>query len=270
MKKILSGLLILFGIMVFCGYAEAKDKTVKFVQATDVHYIAGDEDAQEFMKQFAKSVNSIKGLNFVVFTGDNIDGADKESLKEFLKLTKKINAPCYFVLGDHDVSRSSGLNKEEYYAVVRINDIFNPVWSPNYKFSKKGFLFVAVDGAKEIIPGPNGYYKQNTLDWLDKILVKNKDKKVVILQHFPLLAPKHVKSHTTYKAENYLNLLDGHDNVIAVISGHYHTNKEEMRNGVYHISTPDMTSAPHYYKLIEIIQTKDMLPMVFTQLRTAE
>lgn len=270
MKKIISCLLVLLGITVFSGCAFAKDKSIKFVQISDVHYISGDEDAQDYLTKFAKSVNNIKGVSFVVFTGDNIDTSDKEALKEFLKLTKKIKAPCYFLVGDHDVSRSTGLTKEKYFNVVRSYYPFNTAWEPSYKFAKKGFLFVAVDGAKEIIPGPNGYYKMNTLTWLNKTLNHNKNKKVVIFQHFPLLVPKNVKSHVTYKAEDYLNLLDKHNNVIAILAGHYHVNKEEMRNGVYHISTPSIIDPPHYYKLIEIVQTKDLLPMVFTQLRDVD
>lgn len=267
MKKIFSILLMMVCVFAFGGGAFAKDKSIKFVQVTDVHYRAGDEDAKTYMKEFTKSVNEIKGLSFVIFTGDNIDTSDMQSLKEFLRLTKSIKAPCYFIIGDHDVARNTGVSKEKYCNTIRRYYWFNPAWTANYKFAKKGFLFVAVDGAKEIIPGPNGYYKANTLAWLEKVLNHNKNKDVVILQHFPLIEPRQIKSHTTYKAEDYLKLLDNHNNVIAVISGHYHLNKEEMRNGVYHISSPALIKEPHYYKLIEIVRSKNMLPMVFTQLR---
>ena len=57
---------------------------------------------------------------------------------------------------------------------------------------------------------------------------------------------------------------------MAVVSGHYHLNKEDMRNGVYHVSTPAFAEEPHYYKLIEIISTKNFLPMIFTQLRSID
>ena len=44
-----------------------------------------------------------------------------------------------------------------------------------------------MNGVKEVIPGPNGYYKESEIIWLDRRLTKFKNKKVVILQHFPLL-----------------------------------------------------------------------------------
>ena len=74
-------------------------------------------------------------------------------------------------------------------------------------------------------------------------------------------------SHKTYMAERYLELLDKHENVIAVVSGHYHTNHEVMRNGVYHISSPAFAEEPHYFKVIEVVDGQNLLPMIFTQLR---
>lgn len=267
MRKILS-IILLFAALLFTPQgAFAKGKSVKFVQVTDTHYVLENEAAEAWIKQLVKEINRTEGVDFVVFTGDNIDSPDAKSLHSFLRLVGRIRKPCYFVVGNHEVSRNARLDKSKYYDIVRAHNWFSPAWKANYTFKKKGFLFVVMDGAKEIIPGPNGYYRQETLDWLDKVLAKNKDRRVVILQHFPLVEPRKMNSHRTYKAENYLELLDKHENVVAVISGHYHTNSEEMRNGVYHVSSPAFSDEPHYYKVIEIMDDKDLLPMVFTQLR---
>ncbi len=267
MKKFLFYLLV-FSVLIFIPLkAEARVGTVRFVQATDIHYVSGDEDMKNVLKTFVKSVNRIKGLDFVIFTGDNINSPDIATLKEFLKTVRGIKAPVYYIIGNHDVSKNSGLDKDKYLEVLRANNIFHPIWKPNYKFNKKGYVFIIADGAKQIIPGPGGYYKKDTLDWVDKQLTKNKHKNVVIIQHFPIISPRKSRTHQTYKADNYLEMLDKHKNVIAVISGHFHINKEEMRNGVYHVSTPAMMLEPHYYKLIEIKQNGKYAPVVFTQLR---
>ena len=94
-----------------------------------------------------------------------------------------------------------------------------------------------------------GYYKSKTLDWLEVELNKYFDKKIVILQHFPLIPPSKKESHYTFKAEEYLELLNTHNNVLAVISGHFGVDKEIEQNGILHIST---TSAPNY-KIIDIL-----------------
>ena len=89
----------------------------------------------------------------------------------------------------------------------------------------------------------------------------------VILQHFPLVPPKEMATHKTYQAEKYLEMLDKHNNVIAVVSGHYHINGEQMKDGIYHICTPTLLNKPHQYKIIDIVTTKGFSPMIYTQLR---
>lgn len=267
MRRSLSILFMLVAFFTCSQAAFAKGRTVKFVQVSDVHYYQGNEDAEANMKKLAKDINKISGVDFVVFTGDNIDSPDVKSLHEFLSKAGKIKAPTYFVIGNHDVSSNAKLDKSKYLDVIRAHNWFYPAWKPNYAFKKNGVLFVIVDGAKQVIPGPNGYYKKDTLAWLDKVLTKNKKTPVIILQHFPLVEPRKANSHKTYKAEEYLELLDKHENIVAVVSGHYHANAEEMRNGVYHVSTPAFAEAPHYYKVIEVVSSKHFLPMIFTQLR---
>lgn len=269
MRKFLLGIFLLLSLFLFTSTtgAWAKDKNVRFIQVSDVHYVSENEQAQKWLEALVKEINSTENVDFVVFTGDNIDSPNVKYLHDFLKTVGKINRPCYFVIGNHDVSTNSGLNKPKYLDVIRYHNWFSPAWKPNYTFRKNGYLFVVVDGAKQVIPGPNGYYKQDTLAWLDKVLTKNKKKQIVILQHFPLIEPRKMTSHKTYMAEKYLELLDKHENVIAVVSGHYHQNHEVMRNDVYHVSSPAFAEEPHYFKVIEIVAGQNLLPMIFTQLR---
>ena len=45
--------------------------------------------------------------------------------------------------------------------------------------------------------------------------------------------------------------IEKHSNVIAVISGHYHQNREEFYDNIYHIITKNFSNNG-YYKIIEI------------------
>jgi 3',5'-cyclic AMP phosphodiesterase CpdA len=210
----------------------------------------------------------------VVFTGDNINNPDEKNLKAFLKIVKKLKVPYYIAIGDHDVYKANGLSKVRYYDMIHENNWFMYRHQPNFKFKKKGFVFLIVDGAKEIIPGSVGYYREGTLEWLEQELVKNENEDVIIFQHFPVVYPDNseasVKSHKTYKVEEYKELLDKHHNVLAVLSGHFHSNSENMTNGVYHISTPSLIALPQSYKVIDIVTTKDFSPIIYTQLREFE
>ena len=128
---------------------------------------------------------------------------------------------------------------------------------------------MVVDGAKEVIPGAAGYFKEDTLKWLDRTLKKYKDDYVVIFQHFPIEEPYFNRTHKTFDADGYRTILDKHDNVVAIVSGHFHANGEKMVDGVYHISTPSLLESPHYYKVIDISVNGKKKPKVYTQSRYA-
>ncbi len=107
------------------------------------------------------------------------------------------------------------------------------------------------------------------MKWLDEKLTKNEKKSVIIFQHFPVIYPDGVdlKTHKTYRVEDYKEVLAKHNNVLAIITGHFHTNSETMENGVYHISSPSILSIPQSYKVIDIVTTKDFSPIIYSQLR---
>lgn len=232
---------------------------VKFVQVTDVHTT---KDNVNYLKDFVDEVNQYQDLDFVVFTGDNIDKAHIEDLNLFLGEIKNIHFKTYVLLGNHDVFKSNHLNKKLYMQTVRNTLGSYHSNKPNYVFKVKDIVFVAMDGVKEVIPASNGYYRENELLWLDKTLTKYKKHKVVILQHFPLLDWRSA-DHSLYKKDEYLKVLAKHNNVIAVISGHYHQNREENQYGVYNIVTKNFDKNK-YYKIIEIDNKSNM---IYTQLK---
>lgn len=243
---------------------------IKFVQVADSHFKNKDEYREQVLTNTVKSINKEKNISFVVFTGDNIDSPHAEYLPEFVKIINKLNVPYYIVIGNHDVFKNNGLSKIQYLEIVRDNNCFYRYKEPNYVFKKNGFVFIVVDGTKEIIPGSIGYYKQDTLDWLEKQLKKYKKSKVVIIQHFPLITLKESQTHYVYQKEKYIELLDKYDNIISVIAGHLHNNQEVMRNGVYHITSPTLLSEPPVYKIISITTAKGFSPMVYTELKEVD
>ena len=269
MKKILLLILCIFNLLIFQPLAMAESSHVKFVQVSDVHYVPNDEYLQEKIKALVNNINNLKNVDFVVFTGDNVDFASSDYLREFLTKIEEIRVPCYFVIGNQDVSEFDGLSKEKYMQIVHSRYKMNPANS-NYVFKKNGIVFAVVDGARQTIPSANGYYRKQTLEWLDRVLSENIENLVVILQHFPIYAPNLKRPLQTYKADEYLTLLDSHENVSAVISGHVYANQELMRKEVYHIITPAFMSEPHYYRIIDITVGKNLLPMVFTDLQTID
>lgn len=249
-------------------------ENIKFVQVADTHITVGSEYSMNVLKSAVEDINNQPDIAFVVFTGDNINSPKEENLRAFVKIVSKLKVPYYIALGNHDVYKSNGLSKVRYFEILRETNLLYPQRKPNYEFKKNGFVFLIVDGAKEIIPGAVGYYRNDTLDWVDKQLTKNAKSDVIILQHYPIVYPdgteNRLKTHRTYKVEQYQELIDKHNNLLAVISGHFHMNSENMKNGVYHIATPSLIGLPNAYKIIDIVTTKDFSPIIYTQLREFE
>lgn len=276
MKLFKLNLILLF--FVIFGTQIAYSKELKFIQITDSHLstIGTDyserevENSKNVLEKTIADINTIPNVDFVVFTGDNIDQANPSELKNFLKIANELYMPYYVVIGNHEVFKSQKFTKKDYINIVRKYSKNCRPSGPNYEFKSRGIVFLVVDGAKEIIPGPAGYYKKDTLAWLDKKLTHYKKSKVVILQHFPIVAPCYNRTHATYDVQEYEDVLKKHSNVIAIISGHYHTNGETMRNGIYHISSPSLVEAPHNYKVIEIENKNGKNHQIYTQLRCAE
>lgn len=251
---------------------------LKFIQITDSHFSSSKEEytqrevetSKNTLEKTVKDINSISDVDFVVFTGDNIDTANEPDLKQFLSIANKLKVPYYMVIGNHEVFKSQNFSKKEYMKTVRKYAQNCKPSKPNYVFEKKGIVFLVVDGAKEVIPGPAGYFKKDTLNWLDKQLTNYKNSKVVIFQHFPIVAPYWNRTHTTYNPEAYENVLKKHTNVIAIFSGHYHANAEVQKDGIYHVSTPALVESPHNYKIVEIAGNNKKGYQIYTQLRHAE
>ena len=114
-----------------------------------------------------------------------------------------------------------------------------------------------MDGAKQYFKSTNGYYNKDELLWLDKTLEQNKNEKVIILQHFPILNNSS-KWLETAKIEEYNEILSKHNNVKVIISGHYDKNIQIKENNISHIVSENY-SKNGAYKIIEIDLDHDFI-----------
>lgn len=245
----------------FSFLSKCQAENVKFIQVTDVHLT---QHNSLYLRQFVQDVNQkFNDIDFIVFTGDNLDKANEEDLKLFLSIIKELKFKTYVLPGNHYLSQTKDMTKEHYMHLIRKKLGFYHSDKANYVFKKKDIVFIAMNGVKEVIPSPNGYFREEELVWLDKMLSKYADKKLVILQHFPLLYTN-VANHNLYRIEDYKDVLNKHDNVISVVSGHYHENVEIRENNIYHIVTKNF-SENRFYKIIEINTEDDFIFTILYQ-----
>ena len=251
MKKITKILILFFTYTALLNSVFAKD--IKFIHLTDINL---NSNNAKNLSETIKEINEYKDIDFVIFGGNNISSADINKLNAFIKITKKLNKKAYFLLGSNDVSSSNGIDKELFLYKVNKTHFYHSK-KPNYVFKKNGYVFVAMDGAKEYFKTSHGCYTSQELKWLDETLKKYKNENVIILQHFPLALTNSTWLQTA-RIEDYLEVLAKHNNVKIIVSGHYNINKEEKINGIYNIIT-ESYDKNNAYKIIEINLEEDFI-----------
>ena len=243
---------LFFVSLLFCSTAFAKD--LRFVQIDGARY--SKEYNSETLKKVIDNVNNQQDIDFIVFTGDNINKPDVQILKDFLSEAKKLKKPFYVVIGDKDANKHKDLSKKDYQNILRKKVRNIKAKETSYVFEKEGVVFFVVDGAKDVIPSTNGYFKDDVVEWVDANLDLYSNKNVVILQHFPLIPPEENENYMTFKPQKYIEVLQKHKNVKAVISGHFGVNKEETVNGITHITTAPVPC----YRIIDIMDCDSQNP----------
>ncbi len=265
MKVKIYFLFVIFFAFIIANPTDAK--SFKFAQLTDIHYTQcpskqSNRDLSLCEKNLEYAVNSINKQDplFTVFLGDNIDKSNEENLVNFLRTTRKLMNPYYFVLGNHDAYKLSGIPKKEYINYINEYNPYQKFKAPYYYFyPNKDTIAIVVDGAMPFAPSTHGEYTDEMLNWLDEILSKNKTKMVLLFQHFPIIPPYENYTHTIINPNRYLNIIKTHKNIVLISSGHYHKEKTTIdENGIYHISVQSLIEQPGTYQIVKISYDKKL------------
>ena len=259
MKKIL--LVLVFLLSANISLADS----LIFAQITDVHL--PDKIKQPIIKRdythsednlrcAIRSINDNSTIQYVFFTGDLVDRSYKELYEKFFDIANYLNKPYYVCLGNHDINSPMGLNKTESLKIIQKLSRYHQYY-PNYCVElNNDFLAVMLDGTNDYVPDTRGYFNKNTIQWLDNVLEENKDKKVIIFQHFPIVEPSdgnlYAKLHRVRNKHRLISTIKKYGNVIMVVSGHYHQSGEFEKYGMKHFSTPALFLTPSYYRIIKI------------------
>jgi len=255
-----------------------KGNTLNLAQITDVHLDSKTsggksqrmfESSQNLLKDAVSQVNNLKDIDLVVFSGDVVNRSDKNDFLKFINIAKGLKAPWYYAAGNHDVGIFGGLSKSDVKSLLNKNssclncnksDKYYTASSKHFYyrlFLNKNFLILFMDGVIDSEITANGYFPKEELEWLNNQLKNNPDKKTLIVQHFPVVEPFKSVSHVTRNADEYLKILDKYSNVIAVLSGHYHSTKIIQRKNVLHISSPALVEYPNAFRTIKITDLND-------------
>jgi len=248
MKKIFAYILVLF----FVATSGANATTITIAQLTDVHIGCGasgnPEDSINHLKEAIAAINNRTDIDFVVFSGDNIDKSEAKSLKLFCGIAKTLNKPYYIIMGNHDAHKIAGIAKDTYMEYVNKADKYQKTKALNFEIPvTKDVEVVFLDGVVPNVPSGHGYFSEDTIAWFRKVVKANKHKKLIVFQHFPVLPPRDEPDRTVLHATDYGNILLLNSNILLIASGHYHQGRVQVdENGITHISTPSLFSEAQY------------------------
>ena len=252
-----------------CVYAFSfRNMTLDFVQISDTH-ITNRADtsykalssSKDLLKDAINQINNMKGLDFVLFTGDMVDNATEENFENYYTLLKRLKYPSLNAFGNHDFY---GNDKETVLDIVKKN---NPNYTFNdtyYAFSPKtDYRIIILDSTIKDANTANGELSQEQLDFLDSELAQNKDKIVLIAMHHPSVEPFASSDHTIVNANQFNEILLKYKNPIIVVSGHYHASKIRRMGNLVFVSTPAMVTYPMAFRRIKIVNFKDRVEYKF-------
>ncbi len=253
-----------------------RNMTLDLVHLSDTHISTtrGDTSYKALgsssllLKDAIEQTNKIKGLDFVLFTGDLVDSATKDNYVEYYRLLSKLKYPTLNAFGNHDFNYGD-LTKDEVLDIVK-------TYNPNYTFSDSYYAFtpktdyriIILDGVVTDENTSNGRLTEEQLQFLDNELSQNQDKIAVIALHFPPVEPFVAKEHQLLNADKMNEILIKYKNPIVVLSGHYHAAKIRQIGNIVFVSTPSLVTYPMAFRHIKITNFKDRVNYKFEFLST--
>ena len=274
-------IVLVIGASITCSHAQINlnndDSTLNFAQLSDTHIdlacpsnsarMLGESKA--LLSDAINQLNSLRGLDFVIFSGDLINKPIESYFTTFLDTVNNLKSPWYLVMGNHDIGIDSSFNKSRFLELYRKYNKNFKSSLPYYSFEpKKGYVVIVMDGVIDSKITANGYFYPQELQWLEATLDEYNNSEAIIVQHFPIVEPYKSSDHKVKNAKKYLAILKKHKNVLLVLSGHYHATKITKIDNIIHVSTPALVQYPNAFRLITIDNKTNQIAVNFKFMET--
>lgn len=216
-------ILVLFiNLLCFRLYSQETKTTIDhfyFVQITDTHIGKGTN--LEITQNLVKQINELPmEIKFVIHTGDILQNGmrDTVNVKKAAKVLEKIEAPLYYVPGNHDIFQE---HLEEEMNIFQ--DYFGEL-IVEIEFKELSFIGLYSDPIAYSF-SVEGY---DPFIELENALKKTNKKPVIVFHHIPSVESFYNNTmHEGWENENrnrWENILNSY-NVIAILAGHFHSDE---------------------------------------------
>ncbi len=213
--------------------AHDDESHVKVLQFTDTHLFATPDKKLCGMNTDA-SLRAVLDLShelnerpdFILATGDLSQDVTEASYKRFLEYFDALRVPVFCLPGNHDsTARMNKILDSDNVQIVR--QILADEWQ-----------VLLLDST---VPGKNGgHLRKEELCFLDQCLSVHDDKPTLVCLHHNLLPTetRWLDTMTVNNASEFFEVLDRHENAVAVLTGHIHQDLVARRKNIRIIGTP--------------------------------
>lgn len=238
----------------------------RFAFITDTHlYPDAPENFGDGSQQQKSSVEIctelIRQLNdfqpaFVIHGGDIVCGGDgfgttsnqhEALLVEAEQLEKQLDAPCYYIPGNHDLDPVTG-SKATYL------DHFGVDGLGYSSFIHEDLRFILLDSQEVPEDLAYGHIGECQLRWLQTELQEAADanQEVLLFSHQLIFPPQELQGPGAQidNSEAVLEILDGCDCLLATFHGHLHLNRVVKRKDVVYTITAAMICYPMMWRQV--------------------
>jgi Icc protein len=222
---------------------EKKDsQELSLIHITDSHMDLQDTDSVTALELAVSFINKhYPSLDCVLFGGDNFNNnvAGDKDAKTFRDIISKLHCPSYVVAGNKEVSPKPKTDKQNFddFAEMFFTNVTQV--GRDWFVEKNGYIILGLNS--NIDHHNNGYYTEETLNFAQKMLQKNKP--TIILNHHPYINywkstdPKDIHKYVLNNGQKTIDLLFRYDNLILTLSGHKHVDNISTINGTKAITT---------------------------------
>jgi len=199
-----------------------KDGKITFAAINDLHVL--DAKSTAIVNRAIHQINETKGIDFTVVLGDIATAGRLPELRLAKTSLDKLERPGLWVPGNHDLTGAEEAGYLNYDRVFETRQ-----WAEK----DEGWVFMGIDtcnGTESDVTVP-----PKRMEWIRERLGKvDENRPIAVFSHHPF--NPNTKAYRVQNAEEVLALFRRH-NLKTVVSGHYHGNQVEERDGVLFVTT---------------------------------
>jgi alkaline phosphatase len=257
----------------------APRRTLRFGVLTDTHYAdrptAGTRHYADSLQKVDEAIEAFNRakVDFVIELGDLKDmdakGTPELTLRYLDSIEQRLrrfDGPLYHVLGNHDMDC---ITKEEFLA--HTSNAGRANGRAYYSFEAQGVRCIVLDANfnADMTPYSRGNFDWRVanipteqLDWLDGELTRYRRQPTIIFLHQMLDSFSDINKDLCVKnADKAVEIIERHEQVLAVIQGHHHPGHYSFRRGVHYLTLNGMIeqAAPtNSYAIVEVRPSGDI------------